>query len=85
MPGAGARRVPGLRKEELAVLAGLSPDYCSRLEQGRQPHVSDEILDARARALRLDQVEHAHLRDLAAPTSLRRAAPSDVPQRPIPG
>lgn len=84
-PFPGARRVPGLRKEELAVLAGLSPDYYSRLEQGRQPHVSDEVLDALARALRLDEIEHAHLRDLASPTSRRRAPRSDAPQRPDPG
>lgn len=67
------------------MLAGLSPDYCSRLEQGRQPHVSDEILDALARALRLDEVEHAHLRDLAAPP--RSAGPPRPTCRsaPIPG
>ena len=81
----GPRRVPGLRREELAVLAGLSPDYYRRLEQGRQPTVSDEVLDALARALRLDEVEPAHLRDLAAPASRRRAAPSGAPQRPDPG
>jgi transcriptional regulator with XRE-family HTH domain len=52
-PFPGARRVPGLRREELAVLAGLSPDYYSRLEQGRQSNVSLEVLDALARALRL--------------------------------
>lgn len=63
----GARRVPGLRKEELAVLAGVSPDYYSRLEQGRQPNISREVLDALARALRLAAVEHAHLLDLAGP------------------
>jgi transcriptional regulator with XRE-family HTH domain len=80
----GARRVPGLRKEELAVLAGLSPDYYSRLEQGRQANVSDEVLDALARALRLDEVEHAHLRDLAAPTRRRRASRS-APQQADPG
>ena len=50
----GPRRVPGLRKEELAVAASLSADYYSRLEQGRQANVSDEVLDALARALRLD-------------------------------
>jgi transcriptional regulator with XRE-family HTH domain len=83
----GARRVPGLRKEELAVLAGLSPDYYSRLEQGRQANISDEVLDALARALRLDEVEHAHLHDLAAPTSRRRTTTSaaTVPQRADPG
>jgi len=81
----GPRRVPGLRREELAVLANLSPDYYSRLEQGRQPTVSDEVLDALARALRLDEVEHAHLHDLAAPTSRRRAAGPEAPQRADPG
>ena len=80
----GARRVPGLRKEELAVLAGLSPDYYSRLEQGRQANVSDEVLDALARALRLDEVEHAHLRDLAAPARRRRPSRS-APQQADPG
>ncbi|TDD61863.1 XRE family transcriptional regulator [Kribbella antibiotica] len=81
----GARRVPGLRREELAMLAGLSPDYYSRLEQGRQANISDEVLDSLARALRLDETEHAHLRDLAAPTSRRRRPGPDVPQRPDPG
>ena len=81
----GLRRVPGLRKEELAVLAGLSPDYYSRLEQGRQANVSDEVLDALARALRLDDVERAHLRDLASPTPRRRAGAPEPAQRPDPG
>ena len=81
----GARRVPGLRKEELAVLAGVSPDYYSRLEQGRQPGVSREVLDALARALRLDETEHAHLLDLAAPSARARTASSFSVQRPDPG
>jgi transcriptional regulator with XRE-family HTH domain len=80
----GPRRVPGLRREELAVLAGVSPDYYSRLEQGRQATVSSEVLDALARALRLDDVERAHLHDLAAPAP-HRAAPVEVTQRPDPG
>jgi transcriptional regulator with XRE-family HTH domain len=80
----GARRVPGLRREELAVLAGLSPDYYSRVEQGRQANVSIEVLDALARALRLDDVERAHLHGLAAPAPQRRAVP-DLPQRADPG
>lgn len=63
----GARRVPGLRKEELAVLAGVSPDYYSRLEQGRQSNISRSVLDALARALRLNETERAHLLDLADP------------------
>ncbi len=80
----GARRVPGLRKEELAVLAGMSPDYYSRLEQGRQANISEQVLAALGRALRLDDIEQAHLRDLAAPTAARRA-PAEVTQRPDPG
>ena len=83
-PFPGPRRVPGLRREELAVLAGLSPDYYSRLEQGRQANISTEVLDALARALRLDEVERSHLGDLAAPAR-RPATTVDVPQRADPG
>jgi transcriptional regulator with XRE-family HTH domain len=81
----GPRRVPGLRKEELAVLAGLSPDHYSRLEQGRQGTVTDEVVQALSRALRLDEVERAHLRDLAAPVARRRWAPPEPPARADPG
>ncbi|SDO46199.1 helix-turn-helix transcriptional regulator [Lentzea jiangxiensis] len=81
----GRRRVPGLRKEEAALLAGLSTDHYSRLEQGRQSRVSDDVVDALARALRLTGVEHGHLRDLAAPTSRRTAGAWSSPQRPEPG
>lgn len=84
-PFPGARRVPGLRRDELAVLAGLSPDYYSRVEQGRQANVSGEVLDALARALRLDPVEHAHLRDLARAAPRRRGAVPEPPQRADPG
>lgn len=80
----GPRRVPGLRKEELAVLAGVSPDYYSRLEQGRQANVSTSILDHLARALRLDDVERQHLHDLAAPTR-RPGSGHEVPQVADPG
>uniref|UniRef100_A0AAU2ACH8 Helix-turn-helix transcriptional regulator n=1 Tax=Streptomyces sp. NBC_00093 TaxID=2975649 RepID=A0AAU2ACH8_9ACTN len=80
----GDRRVPGLRREELAFLAGLSTDYYSRLEQGRQANISNEVLDALARALRLDDVERAHLHDLAAPAP-RRHAQAPAAQRPDPG
>jgi transcriptional regulator with XRE-family HTH domain len=73
------RRVPGLRREELAQLAGVSVDYYVRLEQGRGRHVSDAVLDAVANALRLADDERAHLRDLARP---RRATPRPAgPQR----
>ncbi len=84
-PFPGARRVPGLRRDELAVLAGLSPDYYGRIEQGRQANVSRDVLDALARALRLDGVERAHLLDLADPAAHAPAATGDAPQRPDPG
>jgi transcriptional regulator with XRE-family HTH domain len=63
-PSTGARRVPGLRREEVARLAGVSTDYYVRLEQGRNIHPSRTVLDAVARALRLDSSEHAHMLDL---------------------
>ncbi|AZM59129.1 MULTISPECIES: helix-turn-helix domain-containing protein [unclassified Streptomyces] len=62
------RRVKGLRREELALLAGLSPSYYTRLEQGRDRRPSHEILEALARALRLDDTERAYLWSLAVPT-----------------
>ncbi len=64
----GRRRVPGLRREELATLAGVSVDYYVRLEQGRLQNVSESILEAVARALRLDEAERAHLYNIAKPT-----------------
>ncbi|MCU1574280.1 MAG: helix-turn-helix protein [Micrococcaceae bacterium] len=60
----GPRRVPGLRREEIARLAGVSTDYYTRLEQGRHIHPSRSVLDAVARALNLDSAEHAHMMDL---------------------
>jgi transcriptional regulator with XRE-family HTH domain len=59
------RRVPGLRREEVALLAGVSVDYYTRLERGNLAGVSETVLDALARALRLDEAERAHLFDLA--------------------
>ena len=83
-PFPGPRRVPGLRREELAVLAGLSPDHYSRIEQGRQPTISEDVVEALSRALSLDGIEREHLRDLAAP--VRRAPRDDsAPQRADPG
>ncbi|WP_381793384.1 helix-turn-helix transcriptional regulator [Streptomyces niveus] len=70
-PHAGTRRVPGLRREEVAQLAGVSVDYYVRLERGRTQGVSETVLDAVARALRLDDTERAHLFDLARPTAAR--------------
>ena len=65
--GGRPRRVPGLRREELAALAGVSVDYYVRLEQGRAVNVSEAVLDAVARALRLDHDEREHLWRLARP------------------
>jgi transcriptional regulator with XRE-family HTH domain len=61
----GTRRVPGLRREEVAVLAGVSVDYYTRLERGNLSGVSDSVLEALARALQLDEAERVHLLDLA--------------------
>ena len=65
LPAGTRRRVPGLRREEVAQLAGLSVDYLSRLEQGRGPTPSDQVLGALARALRLTDDERDHLFHLA--------------------
>ncbi|WP_327373632.1 helix-turn-helix transcriptional regulator [Streptomyces sp. NBC_01216] len=64
LPVVGRRRVAGLRREEVAELAGVSLVYYTRLEQGRAHHPSDAVLGALARALRLDTAERAHLYDL---------------------
>ncbi|SIR89525.1 helix-turn-helix transcriptional regulator [Williamsia sterculiae] len=64
-PGLGLRRVPGLRREELAEAAGVSLTYYTRLEQGLATNPSSQVLDAIARALRLDDVERAHLQRVA--------------------
>jgi transcriptional regulator with XRE-family HTH domain len=61
----GHRRVAGLRREEVALLAGVSVDYYTRLERGNLSGVSDSVLEAVARALQLDEAERAHLFDLA--------------------
>jgi transcriptional regulator with XRE-family HTH domain len=76
LPVAGRkRRVPGLRREEVAALAGLSVDYYIRLERGALVNASDSVLQAVARALQLDAVEQAHLLDLA-----RAGRPSAAPR-----
>jgi transcriptional regulator with XRE-family HTH domain len=76
LPGGGYRRVPGLRREEVAMLAGVSVDYYARLERGSLEGVSDEVLGSIARTLELDDAETAHLFDLAR--GVRQAA---VPRR----
>src|SRR3954469_9510529 len=65
LPDYGLRRVPGLRREEVAVLAGVSIQYYTRLERGDMSGASDSVLEALARALQLDDAERAHLFDLA--------------------
>jgi transcriptional regulator with XRE-family HTH domain len=77
--GSSRRRVQGLRREELALLAGISVDYYVRLEQGRTRNVSDAVMDAVADALRLDPDERAYLRNLARPP--RREPPRPTRQR----
>jgi transcriptional regulator with XRE-family HTH domain len=75
LPSYGQRRVPGLRREEVASLAGLSIEYYKRLERGNATGASDGVLEALADALRLDDAERAHLFDLA------RAASPIAPRR----
>lgn len=83
-PGGAARRVPGLRREEVAVLAGVSTDWYTRLEKGHIKGVSDEVLSAVARALLLDDAETTHLFHLARATKStripRRRAPAKLPK-----
>ncbi len=78
----GTRRVVGLRREELAQLAGVSVSYYTRLEQGQGQHASDDVLAAIARALRLNDDEFAHMHHLARPTPRARSddRPSSVRQ-----
>ncbi|MFC5666663.1 helix-turn-helix transcriptional regulator [Kitasatospora misakiensis] len=75
LPAHGRRRVQGLRREEVAQLAGVSVDYYIRLEQGRGGSASDAVLEAVARVLRLDEIETAHLRALLRPSRPATASP----------
>lgn len=72
----GARRVPGLRREELAQLAGVSATYYTRLEQGQSTNASEAVIDAIARALHLTDDERSHLHALARPAPTRRRRPA---------
>ncbi|MFF3371957.1 helix-turn-helix transcriptional regulator [Streptomyces sp. NPDC002680] len=81
--GTGLRRTPGLRREELATLAGISIDYYVRLERGKETRPSPSVLDALARALILDDAEHQHLRDLAAQAARYAPKPSAPPSRTV--
>lgn len=80
----GYRRVKGLRREEVALVAGMSVDYYNRLERGNLAGASDGILESLARALKLDDAERAHLFDLAKaantrPPRVRRRGPRTIP------
>src|SRR5881392_4510293 len=77
--GAGSRRVPGLRREEVALLAGVSVDYYTRLERGNLSGVSESVLEALARALQLDEAERSHLFDLARASQATSATPRRRP------
>jgi transcriptional regulator with XRE-family HTH domain len=66
------RRVPGLRREEVALLAGISVEYYTRLERGNARGVSDDVLQAVSRALQLDEAEHEHLVDLGRTANTAR-------------
>ena len=82
----GNRRVAGLRREEVALLAGVSIDYYTRLERGNLGGVSEAVLDALARALQLDEAERGHLFDLArAANTTARPRRRPAPQRVRPG
>src|SRR5213083_51029 len=81
----GPRRVPGLRRSEVATLAGVSIEYYTRIERGNLSGVSESVLEALARALQLDDAERAHLFDLARaaqPTTPARRRPRKERIRP---
>src|SRR5687767_7779816 len=84
--GGERRRVPGLRREEVALLAGVSTDYYTRLERGNATGVSESVVDGVARALQLDEAERNHLYDLirtsGGTASTRRQSPSRQEVRP---
>src|SRR5205085_6102123 len=85
LPTYGQRRVKGLRREEVALLAGVSVDYYTRLERGSAAGVSESVLEALARALQLDDAERAHLFDLARaahPATRTRRRPAKQRVRP---
>ena len=86
LPTSGRRRVPGLRREEVAVLAGVSTEWYTRLEKGHIAGVSEDVLEAVARALQLDEDERTYLFDLARAARPTRRTPSrrkdvEIPDR----
>jgi transcriptional regulator with XRE-family HTH domain len=83
LPDRGRRRTPGLRREEVAELANVSATYYTFLEQGRATRPSPEVLDALARALRFDPLEHRYLRDTAFAVSQASADSKEVVPRQV--
>ncbi len=81
--GVARRRVRGLRREEVAQLAGISVDYYTRIEQGRAPAISDAVLDAIARALRLTAAEHTYLRNITLPSHRNAGGACANADRPV--
>ncbi|MCY1140991.1 helix-turn-helix transcriptional regulator [Actinoplanes sp. Pm04-4] len=81
IPAGANRRVKGLRREEVALLAGISPDYYLRLERGRDRNPSPQVLEALARVLELDDVERDYLLGLTAARPRPRRPPQRVPAR----
>ncbi|WP_327394067.1 helix-turn-helix transcriptional regulator [Streptomyces phaeochromogenes] len=81
--GAGPRRTPGLRREELATLTGISIDYYTRLERGKETRPSPSVIDALARGLLLEQDEIDHLRSLAALAARTPPEPPAAPSRAV--
>jgi transcriptional regulator with XRE-family HTH domain len=77
------RRTPGLRREEVAALAGMSIDYYTRIERGKETRPSPPVIDALARALQLDHDEHEHLRALAARAARYAPEPPPAPTRTV--
>jgi transcriptional regulator with XRE-family HTH domain len=83
LPPGGRRRVTGLRREEVAVLAGISTDYYLRLEQGREENPSDQVLDSIARALQLDDYAVSYMRNLMRHQSAASVEPLQKPHPAI--
>ncbi|MGW1027858.1 helix-turn-helix transcriptional regulator [Streptomyces sp. NPDC002577] len=81
--GSGLRRTPGLRREELATLAGISIDYYTRLERGKETRPSPSVVDSLARALHLEEDEHEHLRSLAVLAARTAPEPPTAPSRTV--
>ena len=82
-PGTRSRRTPGLRREEVATLAGVSIDYYVRLERGRETRPSPAVVDALARALLLGGEEHEYLKTLAVKAARRAPVPPAPPSRSV--